>query len=76
MSHSACPFRRIKIADMPNRAYLVGFIPFLKPICHRAFQLPLNGKNHELARIMRLFKGLLEQNGFEGMKTSETADPF
>ena len=76
MRHSACPFRRIEIPDMPNRANLVGFIPFLKPIGHRAFKLPLDGKNHKLARIMLLFEGLLEQNGFEGMKPPETADPF
>ncbi len=76
MPHPACPLRRIEVPDMPNRANLVGFIPFLKPICHRAFQLPLNGKYHKLARIMRLFEGLFEQDGFEGMKTSETADPF
>ena len=76
MRHSACPLRRIEVPYMPNRADLVGFIPFLKPVGHRALQLPLNGKNHKLARIMRLFEGLFEQNGFEGMKTSETADPF
>lgn len=76
MRHSACPFRRIEIPDMPNRANLVGFIPFLKPVGHRALQLPLDGKNHKLALIMRLFEGLFEQDGFEGMKTSETADPF
>lgn len=76
MCHSACPFRRIEVPDMPNRANLVGFIPLLKPVGHRALEFAFQGKNHKFTRIMRLFKGLFEQNGFEGMKTSEAADPF
>ena len=76
MPHSACPLRRIEVPDVPNRADLVRFIPFLEPICHSAFQLPLDGKYHKFARIMVLFEGLFEQDGLKGMKAAEAAYPL
>lgn len=76
MPYPACPLGRVEVADMPNRANLVSFIPFLEPICHRAFQLPLNGKYHEFTVIMFLFEGLFEQGGLKGVKATEAEYPL
>lgn len=64
----------VEVADMPNWAYFVSFVPLFKTISHGALQLSLYGQYHKLARIVRLLKGLFEKNRLEGVKASKFID--